>query len=406
MSGPLSKLRVLDLSRVLAGPWATQVLADQGAEVIKVERPGEGDGTRAWGPPWVRTPGGEPLDAAYFHAANRGKRSVTIDLGRPEGRALVRRLAAHSDVLVENFRVGTMARWGLGYDDLREPCPGLVYCSISGFGQDGPCAHQPAYDAMIQAVGGLMSITGQPDGASGAGPAKVGVAIADLMTGMYAVSAILAALHHRDRTGEGQHVDLALLDTQVAWLANQAMNFLVSGQAPSRLGTAHPNIVPYQAFATADGHLLLAVGSDAQFAAFCKAAGVPELSTDSRFRTNQARVEHRVDLLAVLEPVLRRRDTASWLAILERSRVPCGPINDLADVFDHPQVQHRGLRLELPHPQAGTVPSVAHPARFSATPVSYGAAAPPLGQDTEAVLGELLDLDEAALATLRAKGVV
>ncbi len=406
MSGPLAHIRVLDLSRVLAGPWASQVLADFGAEVIKVEQPGSGDGTRAWGPPWVEDPAGQPLDAAYFHAINRGKRSICVDLKHPEGQTLVRRLATRSDVLLENFRVGTAARLGLGYPDLSAEHPGLIYCSISGFGQDGPRAHEPAYDAMIQAMGGLMSITGSPAGQPGVGPVKVGVAIADIMCGMYAVSAVLAALAWRERSGLGQHIDLALLDSQVAWLANQAMNHLVTGQPPGRLGTAHPNLVPYQAFATADGHLLLAVGSDPQFAACCRVAGAEAIARDPRYATNAARVEHREALVALLEPLFEARPTAAWLAALGEVGVPCGPINDLAAVFDDPQVRHRGLRLDLPHPQAGTVPSVANPVRFGATPVQHGPAAPPLGWHTDEVLEGLLGLDRADIRTLREAGVI
>ncbi len=406
MSGPLAGLRVLDLSRVLAGPWASQVLADYGAEVIKVERPGVGDGTRAWGPPWVRDPSGEPLDAAYFHATNRGKRSVVIDLKHSEGQALVRQLSARSDVLIENFKVGTAARLGLGWERLSADNPRLIYCSISGFGQSGPRAQEPAYDAMIQAMGGLMSVTGVPEGEPGAGPAKVGVAITDIMCGMYAVSAILAAVAWRERSGLGQHIDLALLDSQVAWLANQAMNHLVSGEPPGRLGTAHPNIVPYQAFATADGHLLLAVGSDSQFRAFSEVAGHPELAVDPRFATNAARVEHRGVLVALLAPLLAARTTSDWLDALREAAVPSGPINDLEAVFADPQVKHRGLHLELPHPQAGSVPSVANPVRFGTTPVEHGPAAPPLGSHTREVLRELLALDGAALVALERTGVI
>ncbi len=406
MSGPLGQLRVLELSRVLAGPWAGQVLADFGAEVIKVEQPGAGDSTRSWGPPWVRDPDGAPLDAAYFHATNRGKRSVVLDLKHPRGLELARGLAARSDVVLENFRVGTAARLGLGWEDLSALNPGLIYCSISGFGQDGPRARDPAYDIMIQAMGGLMSVTGLPEGAPGAGPMKVGVAIADLMTGMYAVSAILAALHWRERTGQGQHIDLALLDTQVAWLANQSMNYLVGGTPPGRFGNANPNIVPYQAFATTDGHVLLAVGTDGQFRALCLEAGLEALSDDPRFATNPARVAHREALIELLTPAFAGRPAQAWLEALARVGVPCGPVNDLAAVFADPQVVHRGLRLDLPHPLAGTVPSVANPVRFGATPVEHGAAGPPLGWHTDEVLTELLGLGPEQLDGLRHGGVI
>ncbi len=395
MAGPLAHIRVLDLSRVLAGPWAGQLLADLGAEVIKVERPGAGDDTRAWGPPYLDGTG----ESAYFLSANRGKKSVTIDMAAPEGQALIRDLAARSDVVLENFKVGGLAKYGLDYASLREVNPRLVYCSITGFGQDGPYAHRAGYDFMIQGMGGLMSLTGQPDGA----PVKVGVAIADLFTGMYASNAVLAALAHRDRTGEGQHIDLALLDCQVAMLANQAMNYLTTGAAPSRLGNAHPNIVPYQAFATADGHIILAVGNDAQYARFCKVAGVAE---DERFRTNAQRVGGRAELVPMLEDVLATRTSADWLAALEAVGVPCGPINTLDQVFADPQVQHRGLRQTLPHPTGGTVEQVACPIRYSGTPLDKATAPPTLGQHTGAVLGEVLGVDADRLEVLRKAGVV
>jgi len=398
---------VLDLSRILAGPWATQVLADFGAEVLKVEHPQGGDDTRRWGPPYLKDASGrETGESAYYLSTNRGKRSLAIDFSRPEGQDIVRRLAAGADVLVENFKVGGLARYGLGYTDLAPRNPRLVYLSISAFGQDGPDAAKPGYDAMIQGMGGLMSITGVPDGEPGAGPQKVGVAVADLMCGMYAVSAILAALYERDRSGAGQYIDLSLLDSQVAWLANQSLNYLVSGSPPRRQGTAHPNIVPYQAFATADGHLMLAVGNYAQFARFCAMAGAAGLSADPRFATNQERVAHRAELVPAVAALMRERTTRDWIAALAAANVPCGPINDLAQVFDEPQVSHRGLRLDLPHPLAGSVPTVRNPVRFSRTAVEYERAPPPLGADTATELRGRLGLDDEALADLAARGII
>lgn len=402
MAGPLAHVRVLELSRVLAGPWAAQTLADLGAEVIKVERPGSGDDTRSWGPPFA----GETRESAYFLSTNRGKRSVTIDFETREGQALVRRLAARSDVVIENFKVGGLAKYGLDWESLRAVNPRLVYASVTGFGQTGPYRQRAGYDFMIQGLGGLMSITGVPDAEEGGGPQKVGVAVVDLFTGLYTAIGVLGALAHRDRTGEGQQVDLALLDVQVAILANQAMNFLVGGSAPGRMGNAHPNIVPYQAFATADGHIILAVGNDGQFARFCEVAGRPELAVDGRFATNPARVAHRAELVPLLQALIASRSSRDWLAALEAVGVPCGPINDIAAVFDDPQVQARGLRRDLPHPTAGSVPTVASPLRYSATPVEHTAAPPTLGQHTDAVLGDLLGLDAVTIAGLRAAGVV
>jgi crotonobetainyl-CoA:carnitine CoA-transferase CaiB-like acyl-CoA transferase len=404
--GPLAHLRVLDLSRVLAGPWASQVLADLGAEVIKVERPGAGDDTRAWAPPWLRDGQGEETrESAYFASANRGKRSIAIDLSRPEGRDVVRRLAARSDVLLENFKVGALERMGLGHGRLAEENPGLVYCSITGFGQTGPYRHRAGYDFLLQAMGGLMSITGAPDGEPGGGPMKVGVAVTDVLTGMYAATAILAALAHRDRTGRGQHVDLALLDVQVAMLANQVSGFLATGKTPGRLGNAHPSIVPYQAFAAADGHLALAVGNDLQFARFCEIAGRPELASDRRFATNAGRVENREVLVPILAAVVRDRPVRAWIEALEAAGVPCGPVNDLAQVFEDPQVVHRGLRVDLPHPVAGTVSVVRSPIRLSATPVVHRDPPPALGQHTGEVLAEVLGMSDAEVDALRAGGV-
>jgi crotonobetainyl-CoA:carnitine CoA-transferase CaiB-like acyl-CoA transferase len=407
MAGPLAGIVVLDLSRILAGPWATQALADLGAEVIKVEHPSGGDDTRAWGPPYLRdAKGRDTTESAYYLAANRGKRSVAIDLAQAEGQSLVRKLAGQADVLVENFKVGGLARYGLAYGELERLNPRLIYLSISAFGQDGPDAAEPGYDAMIQGMGGLMSLTGLPDGEPGAGPQKVGVAVADLMCGMYAVAAVLAALNERHGSGLGQYIDLSLLDSQVAWLANQNLNYLVTGAAPQRRGNAHPNIVPYQSFGTADGHFMLAVGNDAQFARFCDAIGEPGLSTDPRFATNAARVANRGELVPAIAQVLGRRTSAEWLSALRAVGVPAGPINDLAQVFAEPQVRHRGLRVDLPHPTAGSAPGVRNPVRFSRTPVEYTRAPPLLGADTDAVLGQRLGLDADALAGLRERGVI
>ncbi len=407
MAGPLDGIVVLDLSRILAGPWATQALADFGAEVIKVEHPRGGDDTRKWGPPYARdAQGRETTESAYYLSANRGKKSVAIDLSRCEGQDLVRRLAAQADVLVENFKVGGLARYGLAYEDVSPLNPRLVYLSISAFGQDGPDAAEPGYDAMIQGMGGLMSLTGVPDGEPGAGPQKVGVAVADLMCGMYAVAGVLAALHERHASGRGQYIDLSLLDTQVAWLANQNLNYLVSGTPPQRRGTAHPNIVPYQAFATADGHFMLAVGNDAQFARFCAVIGAPQLATDPRYATNESRVAQRGELVPLIAEALRRRGSAEWLSMLRAAGVPAGPINDLAQVFAEPQVRYREMRVDLPHPAAGTVPGVRNPVRFSRTAIEYERSPPLLGGDTEEVLRDRLGLPAGTLAQLRAGGVI
>ncbi len=400
MAGPLSHIRVLELSRVLAGPWSAQTLADLGADVIKVERPGAGDDTRAWGPPWAGD------QSAYFLSTNRGKRSITIDFERPEGQELVRKLAAQADVVIENFKVGGLVKYGLDYDSLKAVNPRLVYCSITGFGQTGPYRNRAGYDFMIQGMGGLMSITGQPDGEPGGGPVKVGVAVTDIFTGLYATIGIMGALAHRDRTGEGQQVDLALLDVQVAVLATQAMNCLVGGKAPQRLGNAHPNIVPYQAFATRDGYIILAVGNDGQFAKFCTVAGRPDLAKDERYSTNPARVANRKELVALLEELIRTRDSHDWLAALEGVGVPCGPINDLTAVFEDPQVKARNIHQDLPHPTQGSVPTVASPIRYSGTPLVHDTAPPTLGQHTDTVLAESLGLSEADIAALREKGVI
>jgi crotonobetainyl-CoA:carnitine CoA-transferase CaiB-like acyl-CoA transferase len=407
MPGPLSHLRVLDLSRVLAGPWASQLLADLGAEVIKIERPGSGDDTRGWGPPWLKdAQGRETRESAYYLSCNRGKKSVTVDISRPEGQEIVRELATRSDILLENYKVGALARYRLGFPDLEALNPGLVYCSITGFGQDGPYRDRAGYDFMIQAMGGLMSVTGEPDGVPGGGPMKVGVAIADVMTGMYATVAVLAALAHRALSGKGQYIDLALLDVQVAMLANQSLNFLVSGTPPGRLGNAHPNIVPYQAFTTRDGNLVLAIGNDAQFARFCEIAGRPDVARDARFATNAGRVSNRHALVPLVAGWLAGRTTSEWLAALEPAGVPCGPVNNLDQVFADPQVRHRGMRVDLRHPEAGTIPSVASPLRFSATPPEQAAPPPRLGEHTLPVLRDVLGLSGDRIAQLRRDGIL
>jgi crotonobetainyl-CoA:carnitine CoA-transferase CaiB-like acyl-CoA transferase len=405
-AGALAGIRVLDLSRVLAGPWCTQTLADLGAEVIKVERPGSGDDTRGWGPPFLKDEAGDDTaEAAYFLGANRNKRSITIDIAHPEGQALVRRLADGCDVLVENFKVGDMARYGLDAVTLRGRCPRLVYCSITGFGQTGPYRERAGYDYAIQGLGGLMSVTGERDDRPGGGPQKVGVAVTDLFTGLYAAVAILAALRHRDATGHGQAIDMALLDTQVAMLANLGANYLVTQQAPRRAGNAHQNIVPYQVFEVADGHLILAVGNDGQFARFCAVAGCPELAADQRFAKNANRVRHRDVLVPLLAERLARRTRADWLATLEAATVPCAPINNLDQVFADPQVLSRGLAVPTPHPHNPALKLVASPIRLSATPVVQRRPPPLLGQHTDEVLAEVgLGADERQ--RLRQLGVV
>ena len=405
--GALSHLRVLDLSRVLAGPWAGQILADLGAEVIKVERPGNGDDTRAWGPPFLANARGESTgEAAYYLSANRNKQSVTIDFTKPEGQRLVRELAAKSDILIENFKVGGLKAYGLDYASLKELNPELIYCSITGFGQTGPYAKRAGYDFMIQGLGGLMSLTGRPEGEEGAGPVKVGVALTDILTGLYSTVAILAALAHRQHDGGGQHIDMALLDVQVACLANQAMNYLTTGVAPQRLGNAHPNIVPYQDFPTADGDFILTVGNDSQFRKFAEVAGRPEWADDPRFATNTLRVANRSVLVPLLRQATVFKTTAEWVTQLEAVGVPCGPINDLAQVFADPQVQARGLAMQLPHALAGLVPQVASPIRLSETPVEYRNAPPLLGEHTRQVLEQVLGLRADAVEALRQSGVL
>ncbi len=412
MTASLEGVRVLDLSRVLAGPWSTQTLADLGADVIKVERPGTGDDTRGWGPPFMAdNEGRETAEAAYFLGANRNKRSVTCDFSRAEGQALVKSLARHCQVFVENFKVGDMERYGLDYETLRQINPGIVYCSITGFGQTGPYRDRAGYDYAIQGMGGLMSITGERDDLGG-GPQKVGVAVADLFTGLYSTIGILAALRHAERTGQGQHLDMALLDTQVAMLANLGANYLVSGKAPGRAGNAHANIVPYQVFEVApaaDGstdHIILAVGNDGQFAKFCDIAGRPELAADPRFARNQDRVRHRAELVPMLEAVMKTRTKADWLAALEAAKVPCGAINNLAEVFADPQVQARGMVDAWSHPLKDGLRLVASPLKLQGTPVRKDLPPPLLGQHTEEVLSQLLSFDRATIEDLRRQQVI
>jgi formyl-CoA transferase len=407
MPGPLAGIRVLDLTRVLAGPWAAQNLADLGAEVIKIERPKKGDDSRAFGPPWLKDAEGRDTgESAYFACANRGKKSVTLDLAHPQGQAIARELAAQCDVLLENFKFGDLDRYGLGYKQLKAINPGLIYCSVTGFGHSGPWRERPGYDFMIQGMGGLMSVTGERDDRPGGGPQKAGIPIADLITGMYASIAVCAALAHRAKTGAGQHLDLALLDALVAVLANQAANYLASGEPPGRLGNDHPNIAPYQAFKTADASLILACGNDNLFRKFCEVAGCLPLADDARFTTNGKRVENRAELTRILSEIMLRRGTREWLAALEAAGVPCGPINDLQQVFSEPQAIARGLKLDLPHAAAGRVALVRSPMRFSATPVEHQLPPPLLGQHTDEVLRGLLGKSEAELARLRSEGVV
>ncbi len=394
MAGPLAGLRVLDLTRVLAGPWATQTLADLGAEVIKIEKPGEGDDTRGWGPPFL-----EGGDAAYFASANRGKHSVCIDIAKPEGQNLIKALAAKSDILIENFKVGGLAKYGLDYESLKATHPSLIYCSITGFGQNGPYANRAGYDFMIQGMSGLMSITGEPDGQ----PMKVGVAFADVFTGLYSVIGILGALHHRNKTGQGQYIDMALLDSQVAVLANQGLNYLVGGKVPQRLGNAHPNIVPYQTFATADGHIIVAVGNDRQFTEYCRIISV---TVDAKFASNRGRVEGRAELIPQLAPAMKKQTTAHWVAAFESASVPCGPINTIDQVFADPQVLARGLQIGQTREDGVQVPGIANPIVMTETPIEYTKAAPRLGGDTDQVLNQLLGLTPDQVTKLRSSGVL
>jgi len=406
MSRPLSHIRVLDLSRVLAGPWAAQSLADLGAEVIKIERPGSGDDSRSWGPPWLKDgAGGETRESAYYLSVNRGKKSVTLDISTPEGQEIAKRLAGECDVVLENFKVGTLARYGLGYEDIRRINPAVVYCSITGFGQTGPYSSRPGYDFIFQGMAGLMSITGERDDLPGGGPQKVGIAITDVLTGMYAALAITAAIAHRQAGGEGQYIDLALLDTLVAFNANQILAYWCSGQIPKRWGNAHPNIAPYEVFPTSDGHIILAVGNDAQYSSFCRVAARPELARDARFRSNPERVKNRDELVPIVREIMKTRTKQDWIKALEAANVPCGPINDMKEVFEDPQVRNRGIRVDIDHP-CGVVSTPANPIRYSGTPITYDEPPPLLGQHTREILGGLLGIPEPELDALKAKGVI
>ncbi len=404
--GALSHIRVLDLSRTLAGPWATQILGDLGAEVIKIERPGEGDETRAFGPPFLQQPDGTRGDATYYLCANRNKKSVTIDFAKPDGAAVIRRLARRAHIVIESFKTGTLAKYGLDYSSLAAENPALIYCSLTGFGHTGPYKDKAGYDYVIQGMGGLMSVTGQPDGAPGGEPMKVGVAVSDLVTGLYTAIAMLAALVHQSQTGEGQEIDMALFDCQAAALANQATNNLVGNMVPGRLGNAHPNIVPYQVFPTADGHLILAVANDRQFRSFCRAAGVEQLAADPRFATNAERVRVRDTLIALLKPVLAAHSTSQWIARLEAANVPCGPINRIDQVFADPQAMARELTVSMAHSAAGSIDLVASPLRLSKTPPEYRNAPPLLGEHTTDVLNGVLGLSPTEIEELRSRGVV
>ncbi len=404
-TGPLAGLRIFDLTRILAGPTCTQFLGDLGAEVIKVERPGQGDDTRKWGPPYLKdVNGNDTHESAYYLSANRNKRSLSLDISLPEGQELAKRIIAGCDILIENFKVGGLAKFGLSYDDLRDEFPGLIYCSITGFGQTGPYAARAGYDYLAQGMGGIMSLTGEPDGT----PSKVGVGIADVVCGLYAANAVLAALRHRDKTGEGQYIDLALLDSQVSWLVNEGLNYLTSGKVPKRPGNDHPNIVPYTVVPASDGHFILAVGNDSQFARFCDLAGAPELADDPRFKTNPDRSLNRADLYAILPTLTVKKSSEEWLEALAILKVPAGPINNLQQVFDDPQIRERGMKLEMDYPgsETGKVNLIANPVRFSKTPVTYRRPPPRLGQDSDALLQELLSLDESDIARLRGRGVV
>ncbi|MCX7217139.1 MAG: CaiB/BaiF CoA-transferase family protein [Burkholderiales bacterium] len=407
MAGALSHLRVLDLSRVLAGPWASQLLADMGADVIKIERPVSGDDTRGWGPPFLKDEAGnDTTEAAYYLAANRGKKSLTLNIANPEAQAIIRQLAKESDIFIENYKVGDMARYGLSYEALKEINPRLVYCSITGFGQTGPMADVPGYDFIVQGLGGLMSITGERDDLPGGGPQKVGVAVADIMTGLYSTIAILAAIEHRRISGEGQYIDMALLDVQVATMANMNMNYLCSGKVPTRQGNAHANIVPYQVFDAADGEIIIAVGNDTQFARLCSVLGCPEYASDERYVKNADRVRHRDALLPLLQTRLITRRVEDWVGLLTPEGIPCGPVNSIAQTFANPQVMHREMRIDLPHPLSGSVPSVANPIKFSDTPIQYRNAPPTLGQHSHEVLQHYVGLSDKEIEALKTKQIV
>lgn len=407
LASALHGVRVVDLSRILAGPWCTQNLADLGADVLKIERPVQGDDTRAWGPPWVSEGDGDDApQSAYFAGANRNKSSVAIDISQPRGQEIVRALAEQCDVVIENFKAGGLAQYGLDYASLRARHPGIVYCSITGFGQTGPYAHRPGYDFLVQGMGGLMSITGRPDGEPGEGPLKVGVALTDILTGLYATVGILAALAEREKSGCGQYVDAALLDVQVACLANQAMNFLASGRQPPRLGNGHPNIVPYQDFRTSDGHMIVTVGNEAQFARLCEVLGQPDLARDARFASNSQRIAHRDALIPLIQQALATMPTAHWLATLQAQGVPCGPINNLDEVFADAHVVHRGMKVELKGKDGTPIPVVGSPLHLSRTPVEYRTAPPRLGGGTVDVLKRVLDIDDDTIAALRAENII
>jgi crotonobetainyl-CoA:carnitine CoA-transferase CaiB-like acyl-CoA transferase len=406
MPGPLAHVKVLDLSRILAGPWAAQILGDLGADVIKVERPSVGDDTRGWGPPYLKDPSGsETRESAYYLAVNRAKRSITIDIKQRAGQDIIRELARRSDVIIENFKVGTLDALGLGYEDLRGINPGIVYCSITGFGQTGPKRQLAAYDFAVQALGGLMSVTGERDGVPGGGPQKVGVPIVDLMTGNYAAIAILAALTGRSVTGIGEYLDIGMLDVQVAMLANQAMNYLISGTVPRRTGNSHPNIQPQDVYECSDGQIAVAVGNDAQFDKFCEVLGMPELAVDQRFATNSARVRHLEELRPLIAGVLAGRSRAAWVTCLEAAMIPCGPIHSIDEVFDDEQVKERGLSVEVAHPLSGTVPQVLSPMRFANSPLRFERRPPMLGEHTEDILYGI-GMDESAVEQLRCSGVI
>lgn len=407
MSSALSHIRILELSRILAGPWAGQMLADLGAEVIKVEKPKEGDDTRHWGPPFLQNQQGEATtESAYFLSTNRGKRSITVDIRQPQGQAIIHQLIASCDVLIENFKVGSLQKYHLDYASLSLINPRLIYCSITGFGQDGPYAQRAGYDFLLQGMGGLMSVTGEPDHLPGGGPQKVGVALTDILTGMYATTAIQAAIIEREKSGLGQQIDLALLDVQVACLANQGMNYLVGHETPKRMGNAHPNIVPYQTFQSADGFIILTVGNDSQFADFCEVAQCQALLQDPRFTTNQARVNNREIVIEQLATIIKVKTSDFWLQQLEIKGVPCGPINDIAQVFDNPQIKHRKMLNELTHPENGKVPTVSNPINFSRTPIVYHQAPPNLGEHTDEVLTELLGYDTGVIGKLRQSKII
>ena len=407
MTSPLSHLRVLDLSRILAGPWAAQTLADLGAEVIKIERVGTGDDTRSWGPPFIKDENGEETqESAYFLSTNRGKKSLALDLSDPRGQEIIRKLVKKSDILIENYKLGGLAGYGLGYDDLKKVNARLVYCSITGFGQTGPFSSRAGYDFLIQAMGGLMSVTGESDGRPGAGPQKIGVALTDILTGLYTTIAALSAISKREETGEGCHVDMALLDVTTATMANQAMNYLVTGDAPGRMGNAHPNIVPYEAFEASDMYLIVAVGNDSQFQKFVDTLGRPELAFEERFATNAARVNNREVLIPIIQGLMKERTGQDWIDAMEQVGVPCGPINNMEQVFSHPQIQHRGLQIDLPHALAGSVPQVANPIRFVGEPHDYQSAPPTLGQHSDDVLKRLVDLSDNEIAALKDAGIV